>query len=402
MKVVFLVPTELPVPAVLGGAIENLVTALLWQNEEKKKAKFVVFSKYYPKAVRLARKIHFTKFVFWGRNAKWQKFMNQVVLEFLRRVYCHVYHVNEVTGLLTLNYTQLSMFMLIRREKPDCIIVEGGDYESYFWLAKYFGAEKMCLHLHHEFCSWPRVDETFGKIIVVSEFAKQRFLSTSEKAANMVKVLYNCANESTFTKRITKQERIGLRRKLGFSENDFVVLFCGRIIPEKGIKELLNAVKQIKDKKVKLLIVGSVNFKLNGNSEYYQDIVRQIEDNQECIKFTGFVDNELLYQYYQIADVQAVPSIWQEVAGIVTIEGMYSGLPLIITHSGGMTEYVDESCACIIEQGVGLEEKLAEKILYLYEHEDVRKRMGKAALENATKFSKEKFYNNFMECIRGE
>ena len=64
----------------------------------------------------------------------------------------------------------------------------------------------------------------------------------------------------------------------------------------------------------------------------------------------GYINNDELYKYYQIADMQAVPSMWEEAAGLVAIEGMASGLPLVVTRSGGMVEYVDEKCALTVDK----------------------------------------------------
>lgn len=78
----------------------------------------------------------------------------------------------------------------------------------------------------------------------------------------------------------------------------------------------------------------------------------------EQIRNLGYIPNNALYRYYQASDLQVIPSLWKETAGIVAIEGMLSGLPLIVTRSGGMVEYVDETCAKILERDDRLVENL--------------------------------------------
>ena len=68
------------------------------------------------------------------------------------------------------------------------------------------------------------------------------------------------------------------------------------------------------------------------------------------MKFTGYIENQKLYRYYQSADIQVIPSLWEEAAGLIAIEGMLSGLPLIITKSGGMIEYAPSNVAVWIDR----------------------------------------------------
>ena len=78
-----------------------------------------------------------------------------------------------------------------------------------------------------------------------------------------------------------------------------------------------------------------------------------------------------------------LPSVWEEPAGNVVPECMAAGLPLIITNSGGMIEYVNEETALVVEKEQGLVKNLRRAMEYLYENPDVRDKMGRAAEEKA-------------------
>ena len=401
MKVCLIVPTLLPIPAVMGGAVESLMTNLIYKNEEKGKMKLCVITRYNKEAKKLANKLRRTDFVFLKECKIKQKLYEGIIITWMRNVYKRIHHTDKVSDLLALDYEEMKIWRAVKRKQPDYIVVEGGDIEKYKLYTEYFGREKMCLHLHSEFLTWPRIDEIYGKIITVSEFAKSRYMTLSDRDESTVKVVKNCANDDDFLFQINKAERDLIRQELGFGENNIVVIFCGRIIPEKGVKELLDAVLHIKDDRIRLIIIGSVNFKMNEESGYYNKVREIVENNSERIKYLGYIDNSLLYKYYQCADIQVVPSIWQEVAGIVTIEGMYSGLPLIVTNSGGMVEYVDNHCAIKVELNENLVTSLENAIIWMMNNEKEREKMSIAAKERAKSFTKEVYYDSFYTCLRG-
>ena len=118
------------------------------------------------------------------------------------------------------------------------------------------------------------------------------------------------------------------------------------------------------------------------------------------IVFTGHVNNDELYKYYQLAEVQAVPSICEEGAGLVAIEGMASGLPLIITQSGGMPEYVTEKCAVIVPKDKNIVGSLQNAIMYMYMHKDKRKKFGECGIKRAGELSEIRFYENFIKLFK--
>lgn len=84
---------------------------------------------------------------------------------------------------------------------------------------------------------------------------------------------------------------------------------------------------------------------------------------------------------------------------MVAVEGMASGLPLIITQSGGMVEYVTDECAVKLPIDSELSNNLAKAILELYDAPITRERMGRAGKERARQFSVENYYEGFLNII---
>ena len=112
--------------------------------------------------------------------------------------------------------------------------------------------------------------------------------------------------------------------------------------------------------------------------------------------------NAKIQDYYAVSDMMVIPSIWQEGAGLVTIEGMASGLPLIITDSGGMVEYVTDDCAVKVPINGELPQNLAAQIERLSNDAALCKKMGDAGKERAKKFNPKYFYDSYVRAVKGD
>ncbi|GAB3903136.1 glycosyltransferase family 1 protein [Larkinella knui] len=162
------------------------------------------------------------------------------------------------------------------------------------------------------------------------------------------------------------------RTLLKLEPDEFIILQLGRIVPRKGIDNVVQAVSCLKKKygiKTRLLIVG-------GESELpdpastpeigrLQKLV-ELEDIADQVTFTGRRDRNLLRYYYSAADV-FVTTPWYEPFGITPLEAMACGTPVVGARVGGIQHTV-------IDGQTGLlvppkkPEALAEKIHLLIQH----------------------------------
>ena len=286
---------------------------------------------------------------------------------------------------------------VIQNEKFDLLIVEGGDEQAVIDIAKGYTREQLVFHAHIHFIPKEPIVKGFGHMIGVSEFVVREY----EKACKIpvyAHVLKNAIDVDKFRKTISEEERKKLRKELGLQEEDFVVLYVGRLIQVKGILELMQAVLSINDKHVKLLGVGSANFGKWAFSPYERKVKKLAEENSERIVFTGYVDNMELYKYSLLTDVQCVPSLWEEAAGLVVIEAMAEGIPTIVTNSGGMIEYVNEDTTVIVERD-NILDNLKNAIMYLKEHSEVRQEMSERSKVRSKKYDEAIYYKDFVEIV---
>lgn len=391
--IAFVVPEYgLPVPAVQGGAIETLLTMLIGQNEKIQDFKFVVISPK-QKGVTLEKETYqFTK-VYHLPGAR----RKNAIQEFFSKVYIKMgIYFPKLFPNVEKYYRRA--YRIMKKNKVDYVIAEGVEPRQCVLFSMRFGKENVALHMHHHFVRQLEWDSIFGKYIAVSNFIANEWKKGYDESEN-ISIFQNCVESSRFECRLELQEREQLRESLGFQKDDYVVLFCGRMIPEKGIRELIQAVLLIEDKTVKLLIVGSSNFALGNSGEFAAETEKLIQSNKDKIRYTGYIENHELYRYYQCADVQVIPSLYEEAAGLVALEGALSGLPMIITRSGGMVEYVDEKYTEIVEKDANVSEHLRDKIEFLRKTPQRCEEMTKKAFSYAKKYSKEYYYQQFRDLI---
>lgn len=378
------------VPAVNGGAVETLIESLVEQNEIYKRCRLIIFGIYEERAALVVdeRSYKYTNFEYIKPNL-----IERIYFRVLREIRDRLYIKKMKTWCLdSLTYNSLK---ISQKYNFDALIIqEGKRIEGLNAYQKIYG-DSLFYHSHlHEI---PVNGTLYHNIITISNFCGNEWKSCV-KSEN-IHTVYNGINLEKFKRRITEAERDEVRHEIGFSKDDFVVMYVGRIVPVKGVLELAKALLSITDTRIKLMIVGSSSFANGKRTDYTDKVMELAETTPDRIKFTGFVKNADLYKYYQISQMQVVPSICEEAAGLVAIEGMTSGLPLVVTRSGGMVEYVSEECAVIVNKDEKLVDSLAKAILDLYKDDNKRLAMAEAGMKRAERFSEKNFYDSFMSVV---
>lgn len=378
----------MPVPAVCGGAIETLITSIIKNYSKKDGIRLTIFSVYHKDAVEAAKKYPEVRFVWTHTNTLWNLSKHAVFLA-----------VRELTGktirVLQRHYNEIAP--IIQKEKFDLLIVEGGDEQAVIDIAKGYTREQLVFHAHVHFIPKEKTVRGYGHMIGVSQFVVREY----EKACSIpvdTYVLKNAIDLDKFNKSVSEKERKKLRKKLGLQKDDFVVLYVGRLIHIKGILELIQSILLISDPHIKLLCVGSANFGKWAFSAYERKVKKLAGQNRDRVIFTGYVDNEQVYEYASAADIQCVPTLVEEAAGLVLLEAMAEGLPLIATKSGGVMEYVDKDTALLVKKE-NIVENLKKAICYMKDHPEIRKRMSENARVQSRKYDEETYYKNFVEII---
>jgi glycosyltransferase involved in cell wall biosynthesis len=126
------------------------------------------------------------------------------------------------------------------------------------------------------------------------------------------------------------------RRRFALPEEK-IVLFVGRLVYEKGIHVLINALPKVLEKvNAKFVVVGDGYMK-----EPLSNLIGSMGLAHEVF-FTGFVNDETLMNLQRCADVCVVPSLF-EPFGIVALEAMAAGSPVVVSDTGGLSEVVEHN-----------------------------------------------------------
>jgi glycogen synthase len=120
------------------------------------------------------------------------------------------------------------------------------------------------------------------------------------------------------------------------SASEQIILYVGRIVREKGVQVMLDAAPQV------LTGCPGAQFIVVGTGYYLDDMKRQAEHMgiSHRVKFLGYVSDEDLKMLYKIADIVCIPSLY-EPFGIVALEGMAAGVPVVTSDAGGLRDFVE-------------------------------------------------------------
>jgi spore coat protein SA len=185
------------------------------------------------------------------------------------------------------------------------------------------------------------------------------------------------------TKVFHPDENAGVSEK---SMGGKTVLFVGRLVEEKGVHLLIEAMKIVFKEMpaAKLIIVGSAWFGSNKRTDYVRHLRQLAVGSQDRISFTGYVRGDRVGEIYRNAAVFVSPSVWNEPFGNMNLEAMASGLAVITSNRGGIPEAVGDAAILVEPENVGL---MAEKIIYFLTHDDSRREWGRKARTRAERFS---------------
>lgn len=362
MKIAILTSGILPVPAVQGGAVETLVDFYLDYNNRHQLHDITVYS--IPSQITLWMKI----------KRKWFSLTNQG----------GYYH-------STIEFFLHEAMKDIRRKQYDIIILE--NRPGYAMKLKKVTDAPLVYHLHNDLLNnetknaWELYDAACG-IITVSDFIHRRIKTINPEDTKTITV-HNGINIHKFVTNKRQTPDVG---------QPFTLIFMGRIIPEKGIEQLIDAMLQLQQySDIRLIAAGGTFYANSKPDAFSQRLSEKSESIGNRILFTGYITQEKLHEYLQQADAAVLPSMWDEPFGLTCVEAMAAGLPLITTRSGGIPE-ICEGVATIVERD-DIVNNLAQAILDLYEHPEKRKQMAAASLERAKLFDKETYAKNFFEAL---
>ena len=386
MKIAILTSGILPVPAVQGGAVENLVDFYLEYNDQHRLHDITVYSVWHPDVERhAALKSKVNHYIYIKVNSWWAKIQKNLFSLTHKNGYYHY----------TIEYFLHEALKQMRPKHYDAVVIE--NRPGYILTAKNSIQTRWVLHLHNNFLnretkSAKEILKGYDDVISISDFITQQVLAVNSDYKQCLTV-HNAIDIERFT-----HAKAFDRTQHGLDKQHFVIVYSGRLTKEKGVLQLVQAIKTLNLPNLRLIIIGASAY---GKDRVLSPFILQLKEEAEPIKeqiiFTGFVNYQQVPSYLKMGDLAVIPSIWEEPFGLTVVEAMAAGLPLITTRSGGIPE-ICEGVACIVERE-NVVDNLANAILDLYEHPEKRKAMSKASLEQSKLFDKERYARDFFNAL---
>lgn len=386
-KILIINPGVLPNPAISGGAVETLID--IYTQNCIDNYDIIIYSAYRNGIRQIKNE---------NEKIRYRYIYTNTLIAKIKKILPYI--INKLTKIYIGNYYILSVVndIIDRFEENDyeCVIVE--NESKYVIPVKKHIKTKIILHQHNNYLNESnkinkKIINNTDLIITVSDFVKKSILKIN-KNANVVTV-YNGIEIEKFE----RNKYYTLMKHLNIDEDDIVIGYIGRIVPEKGIKELLEAFDSFQNQyKAKLLLIGCSGFDTSKNTEFIMKCKKYCNNN---IIFTGYIDNSLLYKYYSMIDILVVPSIIDDAFPTVILEGMAMGCAIIASKSGGIPEQLDEKSGILIERK-NIVENIKSALEEIVENKDKMQKIRSGAIEKSSLFTKERFVNDIWKIIENE
>lgn len=218
------------------------------------------------------------------------------------------------------------------------------------------------------------------RVIVNSNFLRDVVAARVPEAAYKIHVIHLGVETQRFPSQYSAEgaaRRYMLRAKRGWQGRS-IVLFMGRLIPLKGVHHLLYLLPELvaRHPQLLLVIVGSAFYGSHRMTAYSRQLHRLGKRWKEHICFVPYVPYTQVPDWFLAADIAVVPSGRREAFGLVNVEAMSCGLPVVATRVGGIKEIVEHGGTGFLVEPDAVRTELKQRLLQLLENEQLRTAMG--------------------------
>lgn len=295
----------------------------------------------------------------------------------------------------------------IKVESPDIVHIHGLQSEGFYGVlaAKLAGCRNIVTTVHgfafdgqirhgikwflYRYIVEPITLRFSDKVYCVCNYAAQREIIKHNLKRNNCGFIYNTVPDLH-----VNEDRVSVRSRFSFNEDDVVFAISGRVVKDKGFDILAKAIKivnQYTQNKFKLLVIGDGDYR----ETFEQEVKFEIENGQ--VVLVGQTDS--VADFLNASDAFVFPS-YHENLPISLLEAGKMGLPCVVSNVGGIPEIIKNEISGIIVEEFK-PEMYAEAILKILNNPSLRKDMSKNIIKDIeSRFSMNSFLKQLEEIYK--
>lgn len=224
------------------------------------------------------------------------------------------------------------------------------------------------------------------QFVAISEMVKGHMKEFYNLSDDQITLVYNGIDTSRFSP-VSEGEKLEARKKLGLSATDTIFSTVAHNFKLKGIREVIEALAELKKKRddFKFVVAG------NGKQKKFKKLAEDLGVSEQVVFLGGVEQPELVYQSSD-AYLQAT---WYDPCSLVVLESLAAGLPTVTTKFNGAGEFIDSGKDGYVISRPDAREELSEVLLKLFDKSH-REELSKAGREKIKDQTLEK---NFCQMI---
>jgi spore coat protein SA len=330
-------PGVLPLPPVLGGAVENLIARLHPALCEEWEMEYISV-KPPPHNLQKLKDWSQARFHYIESIDPLRDFTEE-----------NQFELHECAGW----QEYLEFCVRVSRERLPCLIHIHNEAHLIAPLRRVLPSVRLLLHVNDEVVTRMHRDElqqlslSCDCILACSEYiAKQ--MNESFNAAGIrpppMRVFYNFVDVDEYSPAAVKAGEVAeLRRRLDLGPGP-LLLFVGRMIEQKGPHLALQAFRRVLPSHpgAHVLFVGAPWYSRQNQSPFVELLRSEAIPIADRVRFAGYVDHTQMPVYYALANVVCAPSIWDDPSPFVAYEAQAMARPLVTSRRGGIPEIVQD------------------------------------------------------------
>lgn len=217
---------------------------------------------------------------------------------------------------------------------------------------------------------YPLRRRIFKKANLVQAISKHSALFGHKRGVKApIEIVPNGVDIPNFTRGYTAKELETLRHRMGITLQDKVIITTSRLVHKNAVAHLIKAIALLKNQlpTIKCLVLGT-----SMDEAKLYELVKHLRLEREVL-ILGYISHQDLPKYLKISDV-FVRASHSEGSGRSLLEAMAAGLPVIGANVGGISDFLADGETGLYSK-VEDENDLAEKILFLLDNEDLRRKL---------------------------